>query len=274
MWPSHKLPTTLLILLLLLWMALACSYLPRLSKPQDKGGFYLIFAVEADEAKLPQSIEQTMAVIQKRCDQLGIYCKLQSQSGDKANRIELRISSSMETARIKSILLAEGMELRAVVSPSSPAPIQRYSTKAEAVAAAGANAEVLPYLEEMEGTGVNTESFVIVERTPIVTGQDVSRAKAVAQQTGEADDYQIVFSLNPAGAQRFGTWTAENINRYLAIVLNKQVRSAPYIRSQITDSGEITGRFTKQQAEDIALVLMSGNLPATIELLEEGTYKP
>jgi preprotein translocase subunit SecD len=57
-------------------------------------------------------------------------------------------------------------------------------------------------------------------------------------------------------------------------VLNKQVRSVAYVRSQISQNAQINGRFTKQQAEDIAIILMSGNLPAGVQPLEEGTYKP
>ena len=52
------------------------------------------------------------------------------------------------------------------------------------------------------------------------------------------------------------------------------MRSAAFIKSQITDTGVIGGRFSKQQAEDVALVLSTGNLPAPVELVEEGTYKP
>jgi len=276
--PSHKLSTSLLALLLLMCVTVACSYLPRLSKktPQDKGGFYLILAVKADASQLAQSVEQTMAVIERRCDQLEAYCKLQPEGGDHPERIRLRVSSPMESARVKSILLSEGLEFRAVVSPPSPAPVQSYPTKAEAMTAAGPNADVLPYLERLDAGEVNKETFIIVERAPIVTGQDIRDATAVSSRTGglDDDDYHIAFSLNSAGAERFGRWTAANINRYLAIVLNKQVRSVAYIKSQITDSGEITGRFTKEQAEDTALVLKSGNLPAPIEVLEEGTYKP
>jgi preprotein translocase subunit SecD len=272
----HKLQSSLLALLLLMCVTFACSYLPRPSRtPQDRGGFYLILAVKADASQLAQSVEQTMAVIKRRCDQLEIYCKLQPEGGDHPDRIMMRVSSPMETARVKSILLAEGLELRAVVSPSSPAPVQSYATKAEAINAAGPNADVLPYLESLDADKVNTESFIVVERIPIVTGQDIRNAEAVSSRSdGADDDYQIAFTLNSVGAERFGRWTAANINHYLAIVLNKRARSVAYIRSQITDSGEINGRFTRQQAEDIALVLKSGNLPAPVEVLEEGTYKP
>jgi preprotein translocase subunit SecD len=60
----------------------------------------------------------------------------------------------------------------------------------------------------------------------------------------------------------------------MGVVLNDEVKSAAYIKSQIFDSGEISGRFTKETAEDLALTLKSGALPAAIEYLEERTVGP
>jgi preprotein translocase subunit SecD len=60
----------------------------------------------------------------------------------------------------------------------------------------------------------------------------------------------------------------------MGVVLNGQVKSIAYIKSQITDSGEISGRFTKNSAEDLALTLRSGALPAPLQYLEERTVGP
>ncbi len=157
--------------------------------------------------------------------------------------------------------------MRAVVTEPYPAPMKYYPTQAEAAAVAGTDKDVLP------STGGDTKSFVVLERTPIVTGQDIRSAKAV-EVSAPPDNYYVTFQLKPEGAARLKAWTGANINNYLAVILNKEVRTVAYIRSEISDSGEITGRFTKEEAEDTAQMLMSGNLPAPIELLEEGTYKP
>jgi preprotein translocase subunit SecD len=264
---SQKL-LSLLILSSLLLLTSACTQLFRAQekpKPQDKGGIELLMLVKADKAQLNQAIEQTMAVIQKRCDQLNIYCKLQRQYSDQ---IKLRFSSEMESSRVKNILVAEGLEVRAVVSPLSPSPLQTYRSQAEAAAAAGTDKDVLVYDE-----GEGSKSFVITERTPIVTGQDVRSAEAVPS-TADSKSYAITFQLKPEGAARFSEWTGTHINNYLAIIMNKQVKSVAYIKSQISDSGEISGNYTKQEAEDVANILLSGNLPAPVELLEEKTYRP
>ena len=80
-----------------------------------------------------------------------------------------------------------------------------------------------------------------------------------------ADDYQIQFSLKKNGADKFGAWTGSNINEYMGVSLNEEIKSIAYIKSQIYDQGQITGRFTQQSAEDLALTLRSGALPAPIE---------
>ncbi len=262
-----------LLALLLPGASLACTQLLswQTKKPQDKGGIELLIAVKADKSQLDQTIQKTMAVIQNRCDRLKIYCKLQRLVDD---RLMLRFSSSMESWRVKNILLAEGLELRAVVSEPSPNFLRRYDTKAEAEkAATDKETEVLPYIEREDGTGPNDRSFVVVKREMIITGNDVKEADAISI-TGRDDDYQISFQLKPEAGKRFGKWTGANINNYIAVVYNKEIKSVAYIKSQITLDGEISGRFTYQQADDIAKVLMSGNLPASLELLEEKTYKP
>jgi preprotein translocase subunit SecD len=267
-------------LLLLLCLTPACKQAGRAFGPKDEGGSYLILSVTAEGAQLEQAISQTIEVMQKRCDQLGVNCKTERAGGDKPDQFKLKIPAVTNPERIKSVLLSEGLEIRAVVSPPNPAPVQTYSTREEAVAAAGTNHDVLPYLEREEPTapgeaedGQPPERFIVVEREPIVTGRQVSSAEAVNWAGGETA-YQVNFMLNREGAERLGSWTAANISSYLAVVLNREARSVAYVKSQITDSGQISGRFTKQQAEDMALILRSGSLPAPVRILEEGTYKP
>jgi preprotein translocase subunit SecD len=112
-----------------------------------------------------------------------------------------------------------------------------------------------------------------VEWPVVVDGSELRNA-AATQTRGAGEDYQISFSFKPAGAEKFGAWTGANINQYMGVVLNDEVKSIAYIKSQIFDQGEISGRFTKQSAEDLALTLRSGALPAKIEYQEERTVGP
>ena len=262
-----------LALILLLCTSVACSRLAGVqNKPRDTGGQELLLGLKMDAAQAAQNIERTMQVIQDRCDRLNLYCKLERQND---NQIKLRVSGELDPARVKSVLLAEGMELRAVVTELAPAPLHKYPTRASAQEAAGNDRDVMPYLERSSNSQPDFTTYLIVERTPLVSGQDIRKASAVPYPRGVGDgEYQITFQLKPEAAARFGEWTGSHIDNYLAVVFNREVRTAAYIKSQITDSGEIVGRFTKQEAEDMAQILMSGNLPAPVSVLKEGTYKP
>ena len=263
-----KRPLQLLLFALLLVCAASCKSAGRAFGPKDEGGIYLVIAVKADAAQLDQAIAQTVEVMQRRCEYLNIYCKVERGVGDKADRIKLKISTRDDPERVKRVILSQGLELRAVVSPQSPTPVQTYDTQAEAAEAAGADKDVMPYVED---SGART--FIVLERTPVVEGRDVLKAEAV-DLTGEGKYYGINFTLRPEGAVKLSEWSGAHINSYLAVVLDKEVRYAAYIKSQISDTGQISGSFTKERAEDTALVLNSGGLPAPIEALEEGVYKP
>ena len=65
------------------------------------------------------------------------------------------------------------------------------------------------------------------------------------------------------------SWTGNNINEYIGVVLNNEIKSTAYIKSQLADSGEISGNFTKASAEDLAQILMSGPLPGTLRMIED-----
>ncbi|HEY0380032.1 MAG TPA: hypothetical protein VGC87_24170 [Pyrinomonadaceae bacterium] len=265
----HRLLTPLLVLLLA--VAASCKLAGRAFGPQDEGGLYLIIAVKAEGARLEQAVAQTIEVMQRRCDELNIYCRAERVGGDRPDQIKLRISNPQDPDRVKGVILSQGLELHAVVSPPGQPSLQTYPTQAEAAEAAGADKDVLPY-DEVTSTG-SGRKFIVVERAPIVNGQDILDAKAVTSPSG-TKDYEVTFKLNSEGARRLGEWTGLHLENYIAVVLNKEVRSVAMVRGQIFDEGVITGRFTKEQAEDAALVMKSGGLPAPIQALEEGLYKP
>jgi preprotein translocase subunit SecD len=119
--------------------------------------------------------------------------------------------------------------------------------------------------------GASGETWYIVNRIAAVTGRDLSGALPSQDINARPS---VNFTLTREGATRFGRVTGQNVGRLLAIVLDNHVVSAPEIRSQITDRGEITGSFTLREAADLALVLRSGALPASIKYLEERTVGP
>lgn len=233
---------------------------------RDEGGVFMLLAVKTD--KPSAAVPQAMDVIARRCDYMGARCKIERQGGDESSRIKVSISGARDITRFQAVLLEEGkLELRPVVSAPSPAPLQTYPTREAAMQGAAPRHDVVPYDD-----GTEPASFLVVERRPVVAGSDLRSADAAPDYDGER--YMITFTLRPEGAATFGNWTERNVGSYIAVVLNGRARSAPSIRGRITDSGQISGTYTKEQAEDLALVLRSGSLPAPVEVVEVGTYKP
>lgn len=115
--------------------------------------------------------------------------------------------------------------------------------------------------------GAEGEYFVI-SRKPVVSGENLIDAQPAFQE-GQA---VVSFKFNALGGKKFGEATKNNIGERLAIVLDNEVISAPVIQSAILGgSGVISGSFTVKSANDLALLLRSGALPAPLEVLEERT---
>jgi len=111
--------------------------------------------------------------------------------------------------------------------------------------------------------------YVLAEE-PLLTGEDLVDAQpGFEQQTNEP---MVTFRLTTAGGRKFGQVTSQNVGRPFAIVLDDEVISAPVIREPITGgSGQISGSFDVQGANDLAILLRAGALPAGLTLVEERT---
>lgn len=234
--------------------------------------------------------QQALKIIESRINALGVTePTLQTHGSQSSHQILLQMPDVQDPERVKGLLAGESrLELVHIIGPPNPAPSQTYATEEEAKASLNAggnipaNRRVLPYSERMEPTAAASPNpnepkpkrWVVVESPAIITGNQLRNASAVPTRAGGTDDYEISFSLKKDGADKFGAWTGANINEYMGVVLNDEVKSIAFIKSQIFDSGQIEGRFTKQSAEDLALTLRSGALPAPIEYLEERTVGP
>lgn len=234
-----------------------------------------------------QATEQAYNTIDRRINEFGVAePTLQYHGAQGSNQILLQMPGEKDPERVKKQLtLASKLELVHVISPPSPSAVQTFNTEKEAIDSLGGtvppNRQVLPYKEKDEPTAAGQsadpnapkpEKFVVVERPAIIEGKELSRADAVQNQG--ANDFMINFSLKPAGAQKFGEWTLANVNQYMGTVLDGKVEAIAFIKSQIFDSGQISGRFTQQSAEDLARTLRSGSLLAPIEYQEERTVGP
>ena len=244
----------------------------------------------AERVLADNATTQALNIIDSRINALGITePTLQTHGAQTAHQILLQMPGVQDPERVKEILKAESkLELVHVIGPPNPAPAMTYPTEAEAINSLNSagtippNRKVLPYLERIDSrtdpakdpNQQRLTQYVVVETPAIIDGSELRNASAIPSQGGGADDYEINFSLKKTGADKFGAWTGAHINEYMGVVLNGKVESIAYIKSQIYDQGQITGRFTKESAEDLALTLRSGALPAPIEYLEERTVGP
>lgn len=225
---------------------------------------------------------QAMNIIDNRIDQFGVAeHTLQTHGAEGDYQILLQLPGVDDPERVKKLLQAESnLELKHLVG--GPAPTAEMAQQS-VQGFNPAQHEVLPYVERItpEGEDADGEAqpkvepppmFAVVTKEPIVRGTDLRSAQAVAEMTGR--NYEIQFSLKQGGADKFGEWTGSHIQERLAIVLNGRIMSAPVVQNRISDSGNITGSFTQRQAEDLALTLRSGSLPARILYQEERTVGP
>ena len=255
---------------------------------QSTGGNSVIWTLPLQiQSKLKeQATDQALKIIDSRINAFGVKePTLQRQGRPDSGQILLQMPGVENPERVKTLVgETSRLELMKIVTPPNPSPVQTYPTKEAALATIGGKEtdtrKVLVYAERDETPTANQtppeqkpKKYVVVESPAVVDGSELRDASAVQGRAG-GSEYQISFSFKPSGAQKFGDWTGKNIGNYMAVVLNNEVKSAAYIKSQIFDSGEISGRFSKNTADDLALSLKSGALPATIEYQEERTVGP
>ncbi|HLR04942.1 MAG TPA: protein translocase subunit SecD, partial [Pyrinomonadaceae bacterium] len=244
----------------------------------------------AAERTLSESAtDQAYKIIDSRINTLGVAePTLQRHGAQNSHEILLQMPGIQDPEHVKALLgNPSRLELVHVVSPPSPSPVQTYATEQEAIASLNsggnipANRKVLPYTERADAATTldananapKPKKWVVVESPAIIDGAELRSSNTVQARAG-ADEYEIAFALKPAGAAKFGAWTGANIDQYMGVDLNDEIKSIAFIKSRIDDQGQIEGHFTKQQGDDLALTLRSGALPAGIQYTEERTVGP
>jgi preprotein translocase subunit SecD len=212
-----------------------------------------------------ETVDQELRTIERRVNELGVAEPVVARQG--VDQILVQLPGVTDVARAKEIIRSTAvLELKVV--EQGPA-----SSKEQLAP----NGVVPPDMELLPGVsgGRNGEQagvvYYLVRRVPIVSGRDLRNARPSLDENNRP---AVSFSLKADGAARFGAFTGANIGRYLAIVLDKRVYSAPVIEGRISDEGRISGNFTQQEANDLALTLRSGALPAGLTYLEERTIGP
>jgi len=220
-----------------------------------------VTAIERD------TITHAVETIRNRVDALGVTEPIIAP--ESGNRIVIQLPGVDDPARVKDIIKTTAVLQFRLVEGSTGADAA--STLASVPENMKSEVEILPGTREDElGRPVGVEYYAIRKTVP-VTGTDLKSARVQKGQLGQPN---VGMSFTPEGARKFGALTGANVGRRLAIVLDNKVMSAPNIKSKIEDQGVIEGQFTQQQAADLALVLRSGSLPASLTTLEERTVGP
>lgn len=242
--------------------------------PGEQNGFLLTLPPTAVATLRSNTMEQALETITRRIDALGLTEPTVQFTGRAQDEILVELPGEGDPTRAKAVISEGGQLELTLLSDAQP-----YASQAEALAAHNGvlppGTEILPGLPIASGaqsTSGNTVYYVI-QRSAVVTGQDLQNASP-SPSTTYPGQYVVNFVLSNVGASRFGPFTAENVGKYLAIVLDNKVQLAAVIKERMDNSGMIEGNFSQQDAQDLSVVLRSGALPASIKYLEEDTVGP
>lgn len=207
--------------------------------------------------RIRQSVEQSIQIIERRVNELGTVEPLIQRQG--ADRILVQVPGLQDPSRLKELLgKTAKLDFRMV---DSNTPVEQ------------ALQGRVPPEDDLLYSASSPKTPYLIEKRVLVSGGDLTDAQpGFDQRTSEPI---VSFRFNTSGARKFAQATQENVGRPFAIVLDNEVISAPVIREPILGgSGQISGSFTVQSANDLAILLRAGALPAPLTIIEERTVGP
>ena len=200
-----------------------------------------------------RTMDQSLEIIRRRVDEAGTREPTIQRQG--TDRVLIQVPGIGSAEELKSII---GKTAKLTFHKV----FQRTSNPEERVK----NRQILLPAQDEEG------EFYILDKTPVINGDHLTDAQPAFDQNNRP---AVSFRLNTTGARIFGQYTAENIGTPFAIVLDKEVVSAPTIQSHISGgSGIITGQFGVEETTLLSIQLRAGALPAELEYLQESTVGP
>jgi SecD/SecF fusion protein len=210
------------------------------------GAVQLTLTDAATLDKIRRAVTQSIEVLNRRLNETGTKeINIQQQGVD---RILVEVPGLQDTTAVKALVgTTANLEFRLVADPGDPP-------------------------SEIDNLPQQQSGQIPVQKRVMVAGKDLTDAQAGFDQNSQPD---VNFTFNLRGGQLFGRVTSENIQRRFAIVLDNKVISAPVIQSPITGGrGQITGNFSVQEADNLAVLLRAGALPAKLTVVEERTVGP
>jgi preprotein translocase subunit SecD len=225
----------------------------------DAGGgvIRLVVPQAAITDRIRQTIEQSIQIVERRVNELGTVEPLIQRQG--VDRILVQVPGLQDPTELKKILgKTAKMEFRMVDTTVPPDQAGQGRVPPDSEILMSAQTPKVPY---------------VIKKQVLVSGGDLTDAQpGFDQRTNEPI---VSFKFNTSGSRKFAQATTENVGQPFAIVLDNEVISAPVIREPITaGSGQISGNFTVQAANELALLLRAGALPAPLTIVEERTVGP
>ncbi|MBA69752.1 MAG: protein translocase subunit SecD, partial [Rhizobiales bacterium] len=207
--------------------------------------------------RVSNAVSQSIEVVRRRIDELGTTEPVIQRQG--TNRILVQVPGLDDPQRLKDLLNQTAKLTFHLVDTSMPVQ--------EAIEGRPpASSEVLYSTDDPPVP-------YLIRKAVEVSGENLTDAQAGFDQ--RTNEPIVTFKFDTRGAQRFGQITQQNVGLPFAIVLDDQVISAPVIREPILGgTGQISGSFTVQGANDLAILLRAGALPATLTVIEERTVGP
>ncbi len=234
---------------------------------QSQGGGAYIYRMRpgVERSQRERAVQQALQTIERRVNELGVAEPVVTEYGVSGDQILVQLPGVEDVDGAKEIIRSTGLlELKLVVE--GPASSEELLLQSR-------NGVEPPDMEVV--TGVNeslgSTDYYLVPRVAGVTGRDLRNAGPTIDEYNQP---AISFSFNSDGARKFGNFTSANVGRGLAVIMDGRVYSVATIQERITAEGRITGSFTQQEASDLALILRSGALPASLTYLEERTVGP
>jgi preprotein translocase subunit SecD len=212
----------------------------------------------ADQAIDAQSMRTAESIIESRVNGLGVSEAVVQQAGDRRVVVELPGETDPEHA----LATIEQTGLLEFVDMSSLTPDEAYALNGTTI-----QTDFSQSSEVITPTNATQQVFHTV-----MTGTSLKNVNVVTNQAGA---YQVAFELDTQGAQTFKDYTSSHVGDILAIILDKQVISTPRIDNAITQGkGVITGHFTLETANSLAIQLRYGSLPIPMKVVSSQTVGP
>lgn len=235
----------------------------------EPGSYEMTMLASALREIRQQALRQSIETIRNRVDSLGVSEPTIQERGRGEYEILVQLPGVDDPDRVKDIMQTTALlEIKAVRSGPYPS---REAALAQNSGILPTGTELLESAVGKGGAGPDEEEWYLVARASVVTGRDLRNARVGRDENNLPE---VDFTLSSDAGVRFGNFTESNIGNLLAVVLDDRIHSVATIQSRITDSGRIMGSYTLQEANDLALVLRAGALPASMRYLEERTVGP